>query len=477
MTRPRLTFCAAAPALFAGLALLAFAAADKAGAFPVTADTGLLPVGTELNDEAVEQPTEIFRSDAGGGTHSYLVNLGDMAFSSPSIFGGLARQANISCNTCHQSGAGNPKLFFPGLSTHPGNFDTTSALFQPKANNEILDPVTPPSLRGARYLFPYGHDGRLASLRDFVRNVIVNEFAGDEPSPAILDGLVAYIQDIDFLPNKRLASDGRLAEGASEPEKRGEALFNKPFPNHPGLSCAACHDPSAAFVDHKQHDIGSGGLFKTKTLRNANLNAPYFHDGRFTTYEQVVNYFDHAYKLGLTEQDHTDLVAYLNAVGDADDPVTKDSVALELEEATRFTSVLGVAIPAHDKPVIELTANTVTVELRELAEFFPSRKDTSVQGGHAERIKARAAAGDLVLALRSVAIAAEANDYAAAEKHYADFRAQLAAAEPVLQAAEPWSLFNPEVRAAHFDALRKLVAAAGVKVEADVSSAGATTQQ
>jgi cytochrome c peroxidase len=41
------------------------------------------------------------------------------------------------------------------------------------------------SLRGARYLAPYGHDGRFTSLRDFVHNVIVNEFAGPEPSPAL----------------------------------------------------------------------------------------------------------------------------------------------------------------------------------------------------------------------------------------------------------------------------------------------------
>ncbi len=463
MTRRTLFSFAAAPALLAGLALFAFVATDKAGAFPVTADTGLLPVGTELNDEAIEQPTEIFHSDAVGGKHSYLVNLGDMAFSSPAIFGGLARQANISCNTCHQSGAGNPKLFFPALSTHPGNFDTTSAIFQPKADNGILDPVTPPSLRGARYLFPYGHDGRLASLRDFVRNVIVNEFAGDEPSPAILDGLVAYIQDIDFLPNKRLASDGTLAEGASDAERRGEALFNKPFAPNAATSCASCHTPSAAFVDHVQHDIGSGGFFKTPTLRNANFNAPYFHDGRFTTYEQVVNYFDHAFKLHLTEADHADLVAYLNAIGDGDDPVTKDSVALELDEADRFTSVLAAAIPAHDKPVIELTANTVGIELRELAEFFPSRKDTSVQGGQVERFKARATASDLVLSLRSVTLAAQSGDFDEVDRRYAAFRAAMVAAKPILEAAEPWSLFNPEIRAAHYDALSKLVAAAGVK--------------
>ena len=56
----------------------------------------------------------------------------------------------------------------------------------------------------------------MASLRDFVHNVIVNEFAGPEPSPAILDAIVAYIQDIDFLPNPSLGPGGRLTGNVSE---------------------------------------------------------------------------------------------------------------------------------------------------------------------------------------------------------------------------------------------------------------------
>src|SRR5262249_57842555 len=128
-----------------------------------------------------------FRRSEGRGTRpSYGAAPGALAFTSPSILGDVARRAGISCGTCHVHGAGNAKLFVPGLSTRPGNFDTTGALFNPKADNHVLDPVRIPSLRGARYLAPYGHDGRIASLRDFVRNVIVGEFAGPEPSPALL---------------------------------------------------------------------------------------------------------------------------------------------------------------------------------------------------------------------------------------------------------------------------------------------------
>ncbi|MBV8592264.1 MAG: hypothetical protein JO212_19785 [Acetobacteraceae bacterium] len=192
----------------AAAVLLLSAAIPDAPAFPVHGTQTVLPVGTELNEDALPQPREIFKSEAVGGAKSYLVNLGDLAFSSPAILGGVARQAGISCSTCHINGASNAKLYIPGLSTRPGTFDTTGGLFNGKADNHVLDPVTIPSLRGARYLAPYGHDGRNASLRDFIRNVIVGEFAGPEPSAALLDAIVVYIQDIDFLPNPSLGPGG-----------------------------------------------------------------------------------------------------------------------------------------------------------------------------------------------------------------------------------------------------------------------------
>jgi cytochrome c peroxidase len=257
-----------------------------AGSFPLYGDQTVLPPGTELNQDALNVPREQFRTEAVEGIRSYLVKLGDIAFNSPAIFGGVARQAGISCNSCHVNGTANPKFFMPGLSKHPGTFDTSGPLFNPKADNGFLDPVRIPSLRGARYLAPYGNDGRFASLRDFVHNVIVNEFAGPEPSPVMLDAIVAYIQDIDFLHNRHLGPAGRM-QTTDEAELRGQALFERPFPHQPGLSCAGCHPPSAAFVDHRQHDVGSGGLFKTPPLLNANFNTPYFQAGVARVLEHV----------------------------------------------------------------------------------------------------------------------------------------------------------------------------------------------
>ena len=446
----------------AALGLLFAVPLHNAGSFPLSGDQTILPPGTELNEESLDRPREVFRSEAIGGAKSYLVNLGDMAFNSASLMGDPARRAGMSCGTCHVNGVGNGKLYVPGMSTRPGNFDTTGPLFNPKAHNSARDPVRIPSLRGARFLAPYGNDGRISSLRDFVRNVIVNEFAGPEPSPAILDALVAYIEDIDFLPNLNLASGGHLTARSSAAEQRGEALFFKPFPHDPQLSCAACHIPTAAFVDHKQHTVGSGGLFKTPTLINANFNAPYFHDGRYDTYDQVVAHFDRVFELGLSAQDRSDLVAYLGAVGGGLQPYERDGVTVQLKEINDFASVFAIAIPGHDAAVIALAVQTVGHELRELVEQFPDRKDTTVQGGSEERLGARKALKDLVLVVRRIGVAASAGNFDEAAAEYQNYRKLAAPPLPtVLKIAERWSLFNPAIHDSHFAGLRQLLRTAG----------------
>ncbi len=440
-----------------GLAFLIVGAARPLSAFPINGDQAVLPAGTELNEDALDRPTELFHSEVTQGRKSYLGDLGDLAFGSPGLFGGAAKRAGLSCASCHVNGASNARLFVPGMSTHAGNFDTTGGFFNPRADDGVLDPLTVPSLRGARFLAPYGHDGRIASLREFIRNVIVNEFAGPEPSPGIVDAMVTYIQDIDFLPDPMLGPGGKLTDKASDSARRGEALFNKPFASDPTLSCASCHIPSAAFVDHRQHDVGTGGLFKTPTLLNAKFNAPYFHDGRFADFDEVVAYFDKSFALGLDAGGRRDLVAYLSAIGDGAAPVTPDGVDPRLKEVRDFSSVLATAIPAQDNNVIALAADTIGGELREFSEHFPDRFDKSVSGGAQERATARAALKELVLSLRKVAMSAAANDFTGAAVECTTYDDRLAKIAPVLKAAEPWSLFNPAVHDAHYAGLREMV--------------------
>ena len=410
-------------------------------------------MGTDLGDQEYNRPREVFRSESAGGHKSYLVVLGDVAFSSPKLLGGAARQAGISCGTCHVNGASNAQFYIPGLSTRHGNFDTTSRVFNPKTDDSVLDPLTIPSLRGAHLLAPYGHDGRSNSLRDFVRNVVVNEFSGPEPSTQVLDALVAYVEDIDFVPNPRLGAVGRLVGAATRQEKHGETVFNR--------SCASCHQPADAFVDHRQHDVGSGGLFKTPTLRNANFNAPYFHDGRFDTYEQVVEHFNRTLALGLSARERRDLIAYLKAIGDGERAVTADDVPTRIKECTDFATALDTAIPQHDAAAATLVLDTLDREWRELTEKFPEPKDTSVSGGLEQRSKARMAAKAMVLALREVGLAVGEGKFDEAAAGLNRYRERMTATVVAMEAAKPWSLFDESLHDRHFAAMRNLLDAAG----------------
>ena len=221
------------------------------------------------------------------------------------------------------------------------------------------------------------------------------------------------------------------------------------------MSCAGCHQPAGAFVDHVQHDVGSGGLFKTPTLLNANFNAPYFHDGRYDDFGQVVDHFDRVFGLALSAQDRADLVAYLRAVGDGRQPYDRDSVMVRFKEITTFSLVLAQAIGMRDREATDLAVDTLGGELRDLTERFPDHRDPAVTGALAERRLARAALKDVVISLRRIAIAVTAGDFAAATAEYRTYYdLTFSRAMPLLRGTEPWSLFNPTLREAH-DAQRR----------------------
>jgi hypothetical protein len=139
-------------------------------------------------------------------------------------------------------------------------------------------------------------------------------------------------------------------------------------------------------------------------------------------------------------------------------PHEHDGVVARVREINDFASVLDVAIPEHATDVISLTVDTVGGELRELTEQFPDLKDKSVTDGVEERRMARGALKQVVLSLRRVDLAAGAGQFDDAAAAYENVRKLMAAAIPaVLAKAEPWSLFNPAVHRAHYDALRKIL--------------------
>jgi cytochrome c peroxidase len=144
-----------------------------------------------------------------------------------------------------------------------------------------------------------------------------------EEDPELLDEYMALKQASDEHP-------------ISESAIRGGKLF---FSDKAG--CTACH-LGANFSDEKYHNLGVGmdveepahgrfavsgnevdhGAFKTTTVRNVSLTAPYMHDGSQKTLLEVVEWYakgghpnqylsEKVKKLELTDQDKQDLVDFM----------------------------------------------------------------------------------------------------------------------------------------------------------------------
>ena len=142
------------------------------------------------------------------------------------------------------------------------------------------------------------------------------------------------------------AAAGIKSHPMSDSAKRGREIFFTEKGN-----CTACH-VGANLADEKYHNIGVGmdqenpdvgrhavtndvvdtGAFKTPTVRNVALTAPYMHDGSIATLEEVVEWYDkggHSSKhlstkirpLKLTDQEQADLVEFMKACTSPTPPV------------------------------------------------------------------------------------------------------------------------------------------------------------
>jgi cytochrome c peroxidase len=76
------------------------------------------------------------------------------------------------------------------------------------------------------------------------------------------------------------------------------------------------------FMDHQMHDLKmerftrepGDGPIKTFTLRGIKESPPYMHDGRCLTLEDTVKFFDLVLGLKLTQEEETNLVAFLRVL-------------------------------------------------------------------------------------------------------------------------------------------------------------------
>ncbi len=155
------------------------------------------------------------------------------------------------------------------------------------------------------------------SIAQFVRSLVSYESKFDS----------AY--DANGLPN--------LEATFTASELRGHDIFNNQG------ACADCHrstaqvanEPFNIGLDAVNKDLGAGdGKFKTTSLRNVEVRGRFMHDGRFESLDEVIEFYSTGVKnnpnlaeelkddfgnpvmLNLTEQDKTDLIAFLKTLTD-----------------------------------------------------------------------------------------------------------------------------------------------------------------
>ena len=278
-------------------------------------------------------------------------NLGQMLFFDPI----LSRSGSRSCASCHN----------PGLSWGDG-------LAKPVGDLATPLPLRSPTLLNVAWLSRFGWDGKFTGLEEMTFVPIVGPMNMALDEQTAIDRLAAN-------PGYRAAFTAAFGDGAitreriekavgayertlvsadapfdrwikgnenaiDEPAKRGFALFTG------SAGCVQCHS-GWAFTDGSFHDIGvargddrgRGSLFpssvklqfafKVPTLRDAARRGPYMHDGSIPTLQAVIDLYDQGgidrpsrspsiKPLGLSPQQKSDLVAFLNTLTSPPSPVS-----------------------------------------------------------------------------------------------------------------------------------------------------------
>lgn len=266
----------------------------------------------------------------------------------------LSRERNLSCGSCHQPQAN----WADGLPT---------ALPEPQYSY----PRATPSLVNLTYNTIFLWDGRAANLEEQVlvpilntdemnltlpelrarlneNSVYRNRFKalfGETPiDEHMFSTAVAAFERTLVSKNTRFDQWVAGDEKAMSPtEIRGFEVFLDPDKGN----CSVCH-AAPNFTDNGFHNIGLSsfgkkdsdpgrykikpvklmrGAFKTPSLRNAAISAPYFHDGSARTLEDVISHYEKGgdvksnlspemKELTLSEGEKRDLIAFLNAMSD-----------------------------------------------------------------------------------------------------------------------------------------------------------------
>ncbi|MFM8634995.1 MAG: cytochrome-c peroxidase [Planctomycetia bacterium] len=287
----------------------------------------------------------------------------------------LSRDSTVSCASCHdpsmgytahtktgvgingQTGTRNSPVSFNRIMSGPQFWDGRADSLEAQAIGPIQNPIE----------MGFSHEGvvtRLSEIPVYKRQFekIFGELTIERVGQAIavferaiVTGPAPYdfneqLRSFEGLDKDDIAEDPGLAlkyaetkaalekSPMTESARRGREIFFTEKGN-----CSACH-VGANLTDEKFHNIGIGmdqanpdvgrfaiskdpkdtGAFKTPTIRNVALTAPYMHDGSQATLDEVVEWYDKGghpnptlsdkiRPLNLTADEKADLVEFMKA--------------------------------------------------------------------------------------------------------------------------------------------------------------------
>jgi cytochrome c peroxidase len=294
----------------------------------------------------------------------------------------LSSNNTVSCATCHdpsmgytahtktgvgidgQAGGRNSPVSFNRILSGKQFWDGRVDSLEAQAVGPIQNPIE----------MGFTHEGvvkRLAGIPVYAKqfDVIFGELTIDrvgeaiaafervivtEPSPYdFYEQLLPFtkMDEEDIADDEELAAKYAEAKASAEAHPISESAVRGRDLFFGKANCTACH-VGANLADEKYHNLGVGmtaaepdlgrfvvtkdekdtGAFKTPTVRNVALTAPYMHDGSQATLEEVVEWYDKGghpnphlsdkiKPLNLTDQEQADLVEFMKACTSDTPPV------------------------------------------------------------------------------------------------------------------------------------------------------------
>ena len=271
----------------------------------------------------------------------------------------LSLDSTISCSHCHKPGLAFTDALSKSLGTrmrkgirsspsllnigfhHKGLFwDGRAAILEEQA----LHPITDSLEMSASW------DNILPDLKNHTTypTLFKEAFGTKEVTPQLIGYALAQYQRTLISANSKYDSVQVGLDTFTISEQRGWSIFfDAGYPELPMGECAHCHEaPLFTTLAYENNGIEPKGAqeidegrskisgnkydrskFKVPTLRNISITAPYMHDGRFRTLEEVIDHYNsgghyalnvspNVRKLHLSDRDKNDLIQFLHTLTD-----------------------------------------------------------------------------------------------------------------------------------------------------------------